>query len=74
MSNWVSALDDDDRAEMLSELRAATDLLEGSGDPRPLEAALAAWKATGEALSDPDRRAVLTGQIDPGDFIEVPRP
>ena len=72
---WTEHLDADDRALMVSELRAAVDSLEHTGDPAPLESCLREWKVTAEALSDPDRRAVLTADtLDPGDFTEVPRP
>lgn len=71
--SWLAALDDDDRALFIAEMRAALDLTEASGDIGPAERCLRAWRVTGEALSGPVRRAVLTGTGD-GDYGEVPRP
>jgi hypothetical protein len=71
---WTRHLDAEDRRLMFAELRFAFETLERSGDPEPLETCLRDWKVTAEALSDPDRRAVLTGPPGPGDFTEMPRP
>jgi hypothetical protein len=71
---WTQHLDADDRALMLAELRDCLGTLESTGDPGPLETCLREWRVTAEALADPERRAVLTGPLEPGDFTEVARP
>ena len=71
-SSWLAALDDDDQALFFLEMDAALDAAEAAGHAEPLEACLHAWRVTGEALSDPLRRAVLTGNDD--DYVEVRRP
>jgi hypothetical protein len=70
---WLAALDEDDRALFFTEMRAALDLAEASGDIGPGGRCLRAWQVTGEALADPMRRAVLTGTGN-SDYGEVPRP
>lgn len=77
MPAWFAALDDADRAECVRELfTLGAGLLENlpPDHPGPLEAALTAWKATGEALSDPVAREVLTSPHEPSDFVEVGPP
>ena len=73
MTGWLSALDDDDRAQFFLEMDAALDAAEAAGSAEPLETCLREWRVTGEALSDPEVRAVLTGDGF-GDYGEVPRP
>ena len=75
MGNWLAALDADDKREFFSDLRAAADLAEGTGDAGHVEKCLREWRTTAQALSDPQRRDVLTADgADLGDFAEVPRP
>ena len=73
MTFWTEHLDHDDQVLMVTELRACADTLELSGDPEPLETCLREWRTTGESLSDPVRRAVLTGEAC-DNYEEVPRP
>lgn len=81
MTGWVTYLDADDRALMVTELRAEVEALESSGDPEPLETCLREWRVTAEALSDPVAREILTappvdcGPVpDPADYVEAGRP
>ena len=75
MGNWLVHLDDSDREEFFSDLRAATDLAAGTGDVRHVEKCLRDWRTTAQALADPQRREVLTAtDLDPDDFTEVTRP
>jgi hypothetical protein len=64
---WMRFLDDEDRIEMLDELRAA--------DVGTWVEILDDWRATAEAISNPERRAMLLDSgIDIADFEEVARP
>jgi len=75
MGNLLAVLDDGDRTEFFSDLRAATDLAEGTGDVGHVEKCLSDWRTTAQALSDPVRREVLTAEsFDLGDFTEVKQP
>lgn len=71
---WLAVFDDDDRSEFFTGLRAALTAAEAAGDAEPVETCLREWRTTAEALSDPERRAVLTGPGDDDDYAEVPRP
>ena len=72
MTDWLAALDDDDRTQFFLDMDTALDASEAAGSAEPLETCLREWRTTGEALSDPARRSVLTGNDD--DYEEVPRP
>jgi DNA-binding IclR family transcriptional regulator len=69
---WLAALDDDDQAAFFAEMGNALETAAARRDAEPLEACLREWRTTAEALSDPLRRAVLTGNDD--DYAEVTRP
>ncbi len=71
--SWLAALDTGDLADFAAEMRAALDTSVSARDAAPLETCLREWRVTGEALSDPQRREVLTGD-GTGDYGEVPRP
>lgn len=71
--SWLAALDGGDRAQFAAEMREALDSSVAAGDAAPLETCLREWRVTGEALSDPQRREILTGD-GLGDYGEVPRP
>ena len=73
MTDWLAALDDDDRAQFFLDMDTALDASEAAGSAEPLETCLREWRTTGEALSDPVRRAVLTGEAC-DNYEEVPRP
>ena len=64
-----------DKAFFFAEMRDALDTSAARGDPGPLETCLREWRLSAEALSDPQRREVLTRDR-PGDadFAEVTRP
>lgn len=76
MPAWFAALGEEDQAECRRELRDLADPPDGTpyGHPGALEAALAAWKATGEAMADPVAREVLTSPLEPGDLVEAAPP
>jgi hypothetical protein len=66
---WARGLDDEDRAEFLSEVAAS------ASDLDALERCLEEWQKTAQALADPVVREILTaGVIGPADFTEVQRP
>jgi len=71
---WLRYLDEDDLATFVSELgeellvAAATESADG------LRQLVDDWRVTAEAVSDPERRAVLTGRHQIDDFVEVDRP
>jgi Family of unknown function (DUF6247) len=71
--SWLAALDPGDLADFAGEMRAAIDSSVAARDAGPLETCLREWRATAEALSDPQRREVLAGPGD-DDYVEVPRP
>ena len=73
MNDWLAALDDDDRAQFFLDMDTALDASGAAGSAEPLETCLREWRTTGEALSDPVRRAVLTGEAC-DNYEEVPRP
>ena len=71
--SWLAALDAGDLADFVGEMRAALNASVAARSAEPLERCLHAWRVTGEALLDPETRAVLTRPGD-GDYGEVPRP
>jgi hypothetical protein len=71
---WVWALDADDKATFIAEMRQALDTADATGDFGPLEEAIRAWRETARLLADPQARAVLTGPLSDEDFTEVGRP
>jgi uncharacterized protein DUF6247 len=71
-SSWLAALDADDLALFLAGMREALQASAGARDAEPVETCLREWRTTAEALSDPQRRGVLTGAGD--DYVEVERP
>lgn len=74
-ASWFAALDPGGRLRCVTELRSALRALALRRDAGPLETALAAWRRTGQALSDPQAREVLLAEgFDAGDFEEVSRP
>jgi hypothetical protein len=70
---WLAVFDEDDRSEFFEELRDALALAESTWDATPVERCLRDWRTTAQALSDPLRRALLTGPGD-DDYAEVDRP
>ena len=70
--SWLAALDAGDLADFVAEMRDALNASAAARNAEPLEKCLHAWRTTGEALSDPQRREVLTGAGD-DDYEEVPR-
>ena len=71
---WLAALDRDDQVQFFLQMGAALQAAERSRDTESLETCLREWRVTAEALSDPLRRATLTGTLADGDFTEVQRP
>ena len=70
---WLAAFDEDDRTEFFGELRDALSVAAATCDAEPVETCLSEWRTTAHALSDPLRRAILTGPGD-DDYAEVDRP
>ena len=70
---WLANFDADDRAEFFDELRDALAIAIETEDAGPVHTCLKDWQRTAAALSDPKRRAILTG---PGntDYVAVERP
>jgi hypothetical protein len=73
MPSWLAALDRDDQVQFFLQMGAALQSAERSRDTESLETCLREWRVTAQALSDPLRRAVLTGAGD-DDYEEVARP
>jgi hypothetical protein len=71
---WPVRLDEDDRRQFFRDLRDAASEAEAACDAAPVDRCLREWRATAEALSDPERRAALTSPHDPADFTEVQQP
>lgn len=71
---WLAEFDADDRAEALAEIRSSIALTIASEDPAPLRETLHSWATTASVMRDPLRRAVLTGQLDDDEFVEVGEP
>jgi hypothetical protein len=73
-ANWFVHLDKDDREQMIGEVFAGVHGLVKTGSVVRLETCLRDWRTTAQALADPERRAVLAGDLDDEDFTEVQRP
>lgn len=71
---WLSVLDDGDLATFLTEIEGALFQAMSTQTIADLEGLVLDWRCTAEALSDPDRRAVLLGPHDDADFVDVRRP
>ena len=71
--SWLLEFDEDDRQEFLSEIRDALSVAESAEDFGPVQACIRDWTLTAKALSDPTRRAILTGAGD-DEYDEVARP
>lgn len=72
---WMRHLDDDDRIECLDELwRLLGEVRDADGDVAAFESAVAAWRTTARAISDPTRRDVLLGDLATDDLIAAERP
>ena len=71
---WLSLLDDADLATFLTELEGALFHAMSTQTIADLESLVLDWRGTAEALSDPERRAVLLGPHNDDDFVEVHRP
>jgi len=71
--SWHLELDEDDREEFLSEIRDALSVAGSDENFEPVQACIREWTLTAKALSDPTRRAILTGAGD-GEYDEVVRP
>lgn len=67
---WLEQFDADDLNEFLDEM--ATALVRR--DEAAVADALMGWEETAAALADPERMAALTGDHDPHEYVEVPRP
>jgi hypothetical protein len=68
--SWLEQFDADDLNEFLDEM--ATALVRR--DEAAVADALMGWQETASALADPERMAALTGDHDPDDYVDVPRP
>ena len=73
--NWVIHLDHGDRLELWSELTDAVLVAAAADDVTGVEKCQREWRTTAQALSDPQRREVLTARdFAPADLTEVSRP
>ena len=73
--NWLVYLDADDREKFWDECAEAMAAARVAGDVRPVEVLLRDWRITAQALSDPQRREVLTAaEFSSGAFLEVGPP
>lgn len=70
---WLLEFDEDDRDEFLVEIRDALSVAESTEDIGPVRVCIRDWMMTARALSDPTRRAILTGTGD-DEYVEVARP
>lgn len=74
---WMRHLDREDRMTCLDELwTALCEEADEDGTARSFDVALTEWRTTAVALSDPDRREVLLGDVDADadDFIAAEPP
>jgi hypothetical protein len=74
---WLRHVDEDDRHEFKNEMQHLLALGLRERSQAALDTvgqALDAWRATAEALADPQRRGVLLGPHRDDDFLEVSRP
>lgn len=71
---WLTEFDAEDRAEALAEIRNAVVIAVSTHDATTLRETLHGWITTANVLHDPLRRAILTGQSDDADFVEVAAP
>jgi len=70
---WLGTFDDEDRALCLDELWHALRQVRAEEDRSKFDETLRAWRMTTEALADPERRKVLLGAVEVGDFIVADR-
>ena len=71
---WVEVLDEEDRAAMRTELVPLFSMAMATGEWRPYENALAAWRSTAEVVSDPELVERLTSPWDPTEEVPLTRP
>lgn len=71
---WLRHLPAEDLPAFVAEVRDALIVAAREERAAPLEEALYAWRASAEALADPDNRAILLGDANDDDFIEVGPP
>lgn len=71
---WLRHLDDDDLTSFISELRIAVSVAYHDDDISELDQLVHDWRATADELSDPNRREVLLGGFNAGDYVEARQP
>lgn len=71
---WLRSLDEEDRDEFIRELCRAVIVAAHEESSAIIEETLNAWRITAQELDDPDRRAILLGDVHEEDFLEVSRP
>jgi hypothetical protein len=72
---WLAEFDAEGQATFQDEYSDALAVADRSGDSTVLDECLDDWKRTARALSDPDRRAILTGSgEDEDEYAEVEAP
>jgi len=71
---WLKWLPEDTRLDAIEEIFDSFLKASHTGRHEDLRENLAAWKATAEIHTDPERLAVLTDPLDPEDLIDALRP
>jgi hypothetical protein len=71
---WLRLLDDEDRAEFIEDMWEQLENASADADgTRGIDTLVAQWRATANALADPERRQVLLGSVSQDDFVPVAR-
>jgi len=73
-TEWVEALDEEDRAAMRTELVPLFSTAVATGEWLPYENALEAWRSTAEVVSDPELVECLVAPWDPAEEGQLTRP
>lgn len=68
---WLRHLDEEDRAEFIDEMWEQLENASADADgTRGIDALVAQWRATANALADPERRQVLLNSVSEDEFAD----
>jgi hypothetical protein len=71
---FLDVFDEDDIEQFRTEVNGALVRAIATGDATSVEETLKAWRTSASTLADPIARAILVGEDDPSDWVEVDRP
>jgi hypothetical protein len=71
---FLHAFDDDDLAEFQVEINASLVLTASGQDVAVVETTLDAWRRSARTLQDPVALSILSGEVDPDEWLDLDRP